>query len=246
MPKTFLDGAEVKKWYVDEVQVKKAYLDEQLVFSDGFTHTITASDHNIGVDWLWNRIGDAGRAATNLRIVIAAGVSLVTASTSIRGVFDFYGGWGGKVIVIENNGTIVGRGGNGGYGGSTLYPGEPGGRGIFTDGTASVSIINNGVIAGGGGGGGGGTVSRERGGGGGGGGYGLGGGGNEYTGEGGSLLDGGAPSENYDGVRVGGTGGFAGGAGTAGKSGGAGGAGGEATRGPINWIILGTVHGARA
>lgn len=46
MPKTFVDGREVKKWFVDGRQVKKAYLDGRLVYQSEYVLDITASDHN--------------------------------------------------------------------------------------------------------------------------------------------------------------------------------------------------------
>lgn len=51
MPKTFVDGREVKKWWVDGRQVKKAYLDGRLIYQLEYTLNITASNHNVGVDW---------------------------------------------------------------------------------------------------------------------------------------------------------------------------------------------------
>ncbi|MDD2907282.1 MAG: type II secretion system protein [Candidatus Gracilibacteria bacterium] len=89
----------------------------------------------------------------------------------------------GSSIVIINNGTIIGKGGSGGYGGT--WNGGPGagtqgGPGLTT--SVNISVQNNGFIYGGGGGGGGGGGTADSsglnyciggGGGGGGAGYGV-------------------------------------------------------------------------
>ena len=56
MPKTFVDGREVKKWFVDGRQVKKAYLDGRLIYQSEYVLDIIASDHNIAVDWAFNKL----------------------------------------------------------------------------------------------------------------------------------------------------------------------------------------------
>ena len=56
MPKTFVDGREVKKWFVDGRQVKKAYLDGRLIYQSEYVLDIIASDHNIAVDWACNKL----------------------------------------------------------------------------------------------------------------------------------------------------------------------------------------------
>ena len=56
MPKTFVDGREVKKWFVDGRQVKKAYLDGRLIYQSEYVLDITANDHNIAVDWAFNKL----------------------------------------------------------------------------------------------------------------------------------------------------------------------------------------------
>lgn len=69
----------------------------------------------------------------------------------------------GDIVNIENNGYILGAGGDGGNGGvccaSKAPSGNAGGRGIYT--TIATNITNFGTIAGGGGGGGGGGACKS-------------------------------------------------------------------------------------
>ena len=139
---------------------------------------------------------------------------------------------GGSLINVTNNGTIVGRGGDGG---TAVYPpnnanpagnpGLPGSTGFNT--TRPVTFTNNGIIAGGGGGGGGGgswaTVRGSNRGIGGGGGGGIG------------IASGGSPGGGSSTVSsVGGGGGPGGGpAGPGGPGGGYGSTGNTGSTGPV-------------
>ena len=241
MPKTFVDGREVKKWFVDGQKVKKAYLDGRLIYQSEYVLDITASNHNIALDWAWGLLPlDVRNDQTQaVRIIVRAGVQLITLNPTVRGVFDFYDGWGNREIVIENYGYIIGRGG---AGGRESAVGAVGGRAIRND-SARLAVINRGVIAAGGGGGGGGGSALGAS-------YG-GGGGAPFAGGGwGSGESGHAASFDVPGAgkswagRVSGAGGGWGQGGAAGTGGGASAAG-EATRGAINWIVLGDVRGAR-
>ena len=114
MPNTFFDNNKVKRWFNDNVKVKKAFFDNALVFQDEYVLNITASNHNCPKDYVWSLLpADIQATSGTIRIVIAGGVQLVGATTQIP-VLDFYGGWGGKTVIVENWGTILGRGGNGG------------------------------------------------------------------------------------------------------------------------------------
>lgn len=245
MPKTFVDGREVKKWYVDGRQVKKAYLDGRLIYESEFLLYITGSNHNVTDDWVWNHLhASGGGDAQKIKIIVNPGVELVSANTSVRAIFNFYGGWSGRVITIENHGYVIGRGGNGGNEGNG---GGAGGRALYNE-SASVSVINHGVIAGGGGGGGA-NNPRDSAGGGGGAPFGAGGWGSYFgTAAAGSFTTGGNGG-GKGGTRYGGDGGGWGLAGGNGIHFGSvvqyGGAAGEASRGAFNWIVLGDVRGAR-
>lgn len=179
----------------------------------------------------------------NVRVVIPAGATLVAPSTSTYAIKT--GTSHNAKITLENNGSIYGRGGDGGNGGYRVSganspspeAGSDGGSAIHVE--SNITIINNGLIRGGGGGGGGGEgtyVYRHAGGGGGGGGapYGVGGTGkttngsspraNGATGATASLLYGGAGgrgayTSSHNGLE-GGRGGNGGNVGIHGSSGG--------------------------
>ena len=242
MPKTFVDGREVKKWFVDGRQVKKAYLDGRLIYQKEFVLYITGSNHNVTADWVWEHLhAMGGGTEVDIRIIVNSGVQLVTSDSSVRGVFNFYGGWSGRNIIIENYGHIVGRGSRGG--GTWGYDAPQGGRAIYNE-SVNLTVFNHGIISGGGGGGGGSYRLA--------GGDTIGGGGGAPFGAGGQAEDGGGAA-SYTGAggpgasKAGWGGGWAaaGAGATAGNYIGAGGAAGEATRGAINWIVLGDVRGAR-
>ncbi len=165
----------------------------------------------------------------------------------------------GDTVTIVNNGTVIGRGGNGGNGGTVPSPGgggSNGGNAVYVN--FATTLTNNGTLAGGGGGGGGGGVGQYAsggspkspattfyaGGGGGGGGAGntAGSGGsggsvpgpNGGSGSGGSTTGGGGGGSGGSAPASGGSGGAGGGQGANGSSGSGGnyrGGGGGGTRG---------------
>jgi hypothetical protein len=132
-------------------------------------------------------------------VYVNAGVTL-GASTQGGTALNFSNLPGGSEVILYNNGTIMGGGGNGSYGAQesdavcsgdgNAGDGQAGGDAILSSSVVKVTVLNSGLIAGGGGGGGGGSGGcRARGGGGGGGrgvpgGFGGGapGGGNRATG----------------------------------------------------------------
>ena len=144
-----------------------------------------------------------------LRIIIDEGV-YIDSNSSDTAAISLNTGLIYQRIIIENNGYIIGKGGNGG---SRNTNGEDGGYAILITGQndedlgGSVKIINNGYIAGGGGGGGGGIQT--------GGGGGAGGGNGAGPGGGAGAVDGGTSGSNSvdGGNNTQGKGGTAGGSG---------------------------------
>lgn len=138
----------------------------------------------------------------NVKIIIPSTAALVASSTSGYAL-KTGSGFGGS-LTIENNGSILGRGGNGGNGGYRVQSSDsPAPTNGLNGGTAvhvqsNFKITGSGIIAGGGGGGGGGAGSLTKsgnsgahsGGGGGGGGvpYGSGGLGHSSSGNQGSTA----------------------------------------------------------
>ena len=159
--------------------------------SAGVTINITISSNTNNYN-LWNSKGGTYSAGqTTVNVTINSGVTI--GSTS-QGGYAFTTGLGwvtGDVINITNNGTIKGKGGNGGAGGSAVYgssvpnAGNGGTGGPAFRGQFACTVTNNGSVYGGGGGGGGGggtwsagfksnaALGFTRGGGGGGGGAGV-------------------------------------------------------------------------
>jgi hypothetical protein len=258
MAKTYFNEQQIKKWFVSEQSAKKVYHDDKLVFSGGFELVIASSNHNVPANWIWSLLPAAQQAAQGNTIIIKVnpGVELVTASTTINGVFDFSGSWAGKIVVIENSGIILGRGGNAGpYVSSSTYAsnGLPGGRAIYhANVLTSLSIDNKGTIGGGGGGGGSAGSSyptnsgKMKTGGGGGAPFGLGLSAADKRGGDASFAVGGAGATWTTGLYggAGGTWGTNGGTGVFDPSKAIGGAAGEATRGTITWINRGDIRGA--
>lgn len=120
-----------------------------------FTFTIASNQidanlRTLAVNAGWNQSTPV-QATINAGVWISGSVAAnSTAALTINGSFP-----GGVTLI--NNGTIAGRGGNGGVG--ATEPGSPtagtaGGRALLA--SVGVTIQNNGTIAGGGGGGGGG------------------------------------------------------------------------------------------
>ena len=123
--------------------------------------TISSNTNNYN---LWNSKGGTYSAGkTTVNVTINSGVTI---GSTTSGTYAFTTGLGwvtGDVINITNNGTIKGKGGNGGAGGNAVYNSTPAGNGGNggTGGPAfrgqfACTVTNNGSVYGGGGGGGGG------------------------------------------------------------------------------------------
>jgi len=161
MPKTFIDGREIKRWWLDGREVSRAYLDGRLVFQKETVIRISAHDHGITGQWVVDRIqgayGGAPPAGASIRLVIESGIQLVAAN--VGECFRLDGSWWNGVfascqLIIENHGYLLGRGGQGGNTGPTWRdPGQAGGHAIISHGVPLL-VANYGVIGGGGGGGG--------------------------------------------------------------------------------------------
>jgi len=202
---------------------------------------------------------EAGR--TDMTLTINSGVFVSSTSTGSY-AFTVDTSWAaGDTVTVINNGTIIGRGGNGGSGNSGT--GNAGGPALLVQRTISFNNANR--ISGGGGGGGAGSQEFIRqgkadnfyGGGGGGGGIGVSSGGsggsgfngNGQPGSGGTLTSVGTGGVGGTGAsrNAGGTGGSFGASGSNGNAGGGpGGAGGAAVVGNsfITWIAFGTRNGS--
>jgi len=122
--------------------------------SNQFSFSIAASTNNLdlrtaAVNAGWNQ-------STKVVATINGGVTISSTSTG-SAAMTISGSFPGGVELI-NNGTIIGRGGNGGRGGGFAPSPPTGGTAAGTGLSVStaVSITNNGTVAGGGGGGGGG------------------------------------------------------------------------------------------
>ena len=126
-----------------------------------------SSNTDAGIDL--KAIADAnGYSAgiTDVYLTIESGVYVGSPSDGSSYAITADGFATGDIVNIENNGYILGAGGDGGRGGvccATQAPaGNDGGRGIYT--TIATNITNFGTIAGGGGGGGGGGCCKSHGG----------------------------------------------------------------------------------
>ena len=197
---------------------------------------------------------------TDVTLTINSGVVVYSGSTG-SSAFQVDTSWtSGDTITIVNNGTILGKGGSGGFGAIYGYQAGSGGSGGTALNVLRATTINNanGRIAGGGGGGGGGngrafTPDNEifyyYGGGGGGGGIGNGAGGS-------AMGDGGEAGTSGTLTSAGTGGGSGGGSATSGANGGSygssggssssgGGSGGAAVVGNTNitWTAFGTRNG---
>ena len=208
----------------------------QMSFSEWYgasgraTVNITISSNTNNYNIYSNRGGSYVAGSTDVTVTINSGVSIGSTSTGTYALDTGVGWTSGDTITVVNNGTVKGRGGDGGAGASVVYGSQPAnGSAGNTGGPAfraqfATTFTNNGSVYGGGGGGGGAgaaygdltigksTTSNAYGGGGGGGGAGVNGG---SGGSGGTAS--GAPGSN-----VNGTAGSSGTA-TAGGSGGTGG-----------------------
>jgi hypothetical protein len=157
--------------------------------SSGFALTIASNTNNYNLRSAAVAAGWPGSTDTAITVTLNPGVYVGSGSTGSY-AFDVGTPWpAGSTVTLINQGTVVGRGGNGGTGGKgyaigqqlvgtqITTAGSAGGGGLVT--TRATTVTNNGKIAGGGGGGGGGgsAVHKSRtDGGGGGGGAGIGGG----------------------------------------------------------------------
>ena len=137
-----------------------------LSFGNGASATVTINitiSSNTNNYNLWdNKGGTYSAGKTTVNVTINSGVTI--GSTS-QGGYAFTTGLGwvtGDVINITNNGTIKGKGGNGGAGGNAVYnssvtnAGNGGTGGPAFRGQFACTVTNNGSVYGGGGGGGGG------------------------------------------------------------------------------------------
>lgn len=159
MPKTYLDGREIKRWWLDGREVSRSYLDGRLVFQKEVTISIDASTTQVNAEWvsflLYNAFIGPVRANSTIRFIVKAGVHLIAANTSSS--FSLDGSiWNSTLrscqIIIENHGFILGRGGQGGdTGPGWQNAGQAGGPAIISQGVPLL-VANYGVIAGGGGG----------------------------------------------------------------------------------------------
>jgi hypothetical protein len=104
-------------------------------------------------------IGASGYKTFN--VTIDSGVFISSNSTSSPALTTGSGWPSGAVLTITNNGTIAGKGGDGGdYSATSPGNGTAGGDAIVF--TIDATLVNNGTISGGGGGGGGGNTTGTR------------------------------------------------------------------------------------
>jgi hypothetical protein len=209
--------------------------------SSGFALTIASNTNNYNLRSAAVAAGWPGTTDTSVTVTLNPGVYVGSGSTGSY-AFDVGSPWpAGSTVTLVNQGTVVGRGGNGGAGGRG-FPGQAptsqitttgsaGGGGLVT--TRATTITNNGKIAGGGGGGGGGGSSTHKNSiraGGGGGGAGIGGGSGGTGGTGHYQTGHGSQNGQGSSYTAAGSGGGAGSSTSIGQTarvGGAGGAGGS-------------------
>lgn len=94
--------------------------------------------------------------STPVRVIISG--DLVAQNTGVP-CLEFPANLPNEYVILQNNATIYGRGGNGGTAGPRV--GSPGGHGILNSMGTRLRIENNGSICGGGGGGGGARVGSN-------------------------------------------------------------------------------------
>lgn len=218
--------------------------------SNTFSFSLTSAT-NVDLRSAAIAAGWPGSNKVNATIPAAVTISSTTTGTAaltIAGAFP-------QGVTLNNQGLIVGRGGDGGRGGGSASPAQSGGGGGTAITISATSSINNtGTIAGGGGGGSGGSagyvmgLANYTGGGGGGGGA-----GGSTGGSGGTFNPGGSGQPGQPGsIPTYGAGGSATPNASPGQPGGAwgsssGGSGGSATSGAptyVTWIATGTRYGA--
>ena len=239
---TSLNDADVR--WLAEHEIAESIISLDMLYGKSnrvaYTYTISADALNVGINP--SIVPGYIAGLRDITVVVNSGIVVGSTSTGVPAL-TVSGLSAGDTLIIQNNGTIVGKGGTGSNG-----VGGVGGVGFSTN--FATTITNNGRIAGGGGGGGGSAAYSYMISGyppaypyvpayGGGGGAGRNVGTPGTGGANGTLLAGGA----------GGTGSGAGGAvGAAGGSGrnSGGGGGGAATSGNsyITWLVTGTRNGA--
>lgn len=237
-----------KRWMSEARTVVRlsasGYMSELAGKSKEILVTINTSSNTFSSTWLVDHIESlAGGNMTNqlVRVVITSGTTLINDPTNLEEeVIYIPDTWGScENIIIENNGRILGRGGNGG---GQWAGGRPGYHGIQNDLGTKLIIRNYGII--GGGGGGGSSAHREI------------AGGREYGGGGGAPLGlgGRAPYANGSNASIDQPGAgaeYAGRGGAWGQNGVAdsyaGGVAGMAVRNKApTWEVRGTIHGNTA
>jgi tail fiber adhesin Gp38 len=142
--------------------------------TDDLVVYIDVDGFNLNLRTIYDSIYAAPDSTDVVRFIIGGGVNIGTRAGGSRWAL-ISGAWPeGPEIRLENNGAIMGRGGDGGIGRGTgrgasgaEKTGKPGEHGLRT--TVPMVVINRGIIAGGGGGGGGNNFRGSGGGGGGGG-----------------------------------------------------------------------------
>ena len=247
----------------------------QASFSDYYgasstvTIALTISSNTNNYNIFSSKGGTYVAGKSDVTLTINSGVAVGSTSTGTYAL-DTGTGWAtGDTITIVNNGTIKGRGGDGGKGADVLFEGIDNGSAGGAGGAAfraqfATSFTNNGSVYGGGGGGGGGgasgTIAGYKGtfvriaGGGGGGGAGVNGGsggspgvysvGSASSGSAGSATSGGSGGASYINTGGGGTG-SGGAGGNGGGLGAAGSAGQNATQPASSGDVAGYAGGAR-
>lgn len=119
--------------------------------------TIASNTTNYNMRTAFVNAGWDGTTPLTGTVTINSGVTVYSTSTGVYALQTGTSYPAGSTIALVNNGTILGKGGNGGRGGNYAAGGSSGtaaGPAFYAG--AGVTVTNNGRIAGGGGGGGGG------------------------------------------------------------------------------------------
>lgn len=156
-----VNGTTIENAIYNGTTLEKIIFNGTEVFSAGFTLNVTISSNttNYNIASAATALGWDGVKKLKGTITINSGVYVYSTST---GTPAFSTGTipSGSDVTVVNNGTIVGKGGNGGNGATFRenfmdpgFPGGSGGLGFYA--TSAIKVTNNGRIAGGGGGGGG-------------------------------------------------------------------------------------------
>ena len=250
------NGTTIENAIYNGTTLEKIIYNGTEVFSAGFNFNPTISSNTTDYNLRNAAIAAGWDGVKKLKgtVTINSGVYVYSTSTGTP-AFSTGSLPAGSDVTVVNNGTILGKGGNGASCLPWKTPGTSGGTGFYA--TSAIKITNNGRISGGGGGGGRGSLVGTGGGGIGNGSKGYINCGNTYgSGEGsnGTLTapgSGGDGGYYYDGGDLiygswggsGGTYGSAGGSPSGGTSGGGGGAA-VVGNGYITWNATGTRNGA--